>query len=120
MSNLANCAVIWDVDGTLVDTAELHFQAWTQLCTEKNLPFTRTDFNATFGQRNPEIIRKLFGTRFNAEEVAALGDHKERLYREAARAGVDLLPGARRLLQELHAAGVKQAIGSSAPLANLD
>ena len=113
-------AAIWDVDGTLVDTAELHFQAWQAVCREHGRDFTRADFAATFGQRNPEIIRKLFGDRFDEAEIAALGDRKEVLYRDAAKAGVELLPGVRQLVEGLHAAGFAQAIGSSAPHANLE
>jgi|SRR5579884_2523158 len=113
-------AAIWDVDGTLVDTAELHFQAWQAVCREKGRDFTRADFAATFGQRNPEIIRTLFGERFTPEEIAAFGDRKEVLYRSEASKGVELLPGARRLVEDLHQAGFAQAIGSSAPPANLE
>jgi beta-phosphoglucomutase len=113
-------AALWDMDGTLVDTAELHFEAWQQACTELGRDFTRADFAATFGQRNPEIIRFLFGDRFNQNEIDRLGDHKEELYRAAAQKGVMLLPGVRPLLEGLHAAGWRQAIGSSAPHANLD
>ena len=113
-------AAIWDVDGTLVDTAELHFQAWQAVCREKGRDFTRADFAATFGQRNPEIIRTLFGERFSPEEIAAFGDRKEVLYRSEASKGVELLPGARRLVENLHQAGFAQAIGSSAPPANLE
>jgi beta-phosphoglucomutase len=113
-------AVIWDVDGTLVDTAELHFQAWVRLARELNQPFTRDDFAATFGKRNPEIIPQLFGPRFTAQEVADLGKRKEDYYRAAAQQGVALLPGVRALLESLHAVGFQQAIGSSAPRGNLD
>jgi beta-phosphoglucomutase len=108
------------VDGTLVDTAELHFQAWARLARELGKPFTRADFAATFGRRNPEIIHQLFGTAFTAEEVSDLGGRKEDYYKTAARQGVDLLPGVRSLLEGLHAAGLKQAIGSSAPRGNLE
>jgi beta-phosphoglucomutase len=112
---------IWDMDGTLVDTAQLHFEAWATACREKGRDFNKEDFAATFGQRNPEIINKLFGYRFSEAESAALGDHKEELYRAAARThGVELLPGVAALMPGLHRAGVRQAIGSSAPRANLD
>src|SRR5262249_13615502 len=120
MSDLHDAAVIWDVDGTLVDTAELHFQAWVELARELNRPFSRADFAATFGRRNPEIIHQLFGHHFTDQEVAELGSRKEEVYKAAARAGVTLLPGARSLLASLHAAGFRQAIGSSAPRGNLD
>jgi beta-phosphoglucomutase len=113
-------AAIWDVDGTLVDTAELHFQAWQAVCREHGRDFTRADFTATFGQRNPEIIRTLFGDRFNPEEIAALGDRKEVLYRSAAASGVVLLPGVEALVKDLHRNGFAQAVGSSAPRANLE
>jgi beta-phosphoglucomutase len=113
-------AAIWDVDGTLVDTAELHFQAWVKLTKERNLPFTRDDFAATFGQRNPDIIRQLFGIGRSDREIAELGDEKEELYRETAGCGVKLVAGARGLLEALEGAGFRQAIGSSAPRANLD
>jgi beta-phosphoglucomutase len=113
-------AAIWDMDGTLVDTAELHFEAWHAVCREVGRDFTRADFAATFGRRNPEIIQHLFGSRFDDGETARLGDHKEEMYRAVARKGVELLPGARALLEGLRDAGFRQAIGSSAPRENLD
>lgn len=112
--------VIWDVDGTLVDTADLHFQAWLTLAKSLGKPFTRQDFAGTFGWRNPEIIPHLFGPIYSEAEIADLGDRKEVLYRAEARKGLTLLPGVKKLLEDLHAAGFRQAIGSSAPRANLD
>jgi beta-phosphoglucomutase len=120
MSDAMGRAAIWDMDGTLVDTAELHFEAWEAVCREQGRRFTRADFAATFGQRNPEIIQVLFGDRFDERQTADLGDRKEELYRAAAGKGVALLPGVRPLLEGLHRAGVRQAIGSSAPRANLN
>jgi beta-phosphoglucomutase len=112
--------VIWDVDGTLVDTAELHFQAWLALAQSINKPFTRQDFAGTFGWRNPEIIPHLFGPDYSEKESADLADRKEMLYRAEAKKGLSLLPGVESLLRALAAAGFRQAIGSSAPRANLD
>lgn len=112
--------VIWDVDGTLVDTAELHFQAWLTFANSIGKPFTREDFAGTFGWRNPEIIPRLFGSGYTEEEIADIGERKERLYREEAQKGLSLLPGVENLLKQLNAAGFHQAIGSSAPRANLD
>jgi beta-phosphoglucomutase len=112
--------VIWDVDGTLVDTAELHYAAWVQLAAELEKPFSRAGFAATFGRRNPEIIRQLFGSDYSEQAVTELGERKEELYRAAASQGVQLLPGAQALLEDLRAASFRQAIGSSAPRANLE
>jgi beta-phosphoglucomutase len=120
MLSIRRGAALWDMDGTLVDTAELHFAAWHRLCAELDRPFSRADFGATFGQRNPEIFRHLFGTVFSEAQIADLGNRKEEYYRAAARQGVQLLPGARELLATLHEGGIPQAIASSAPRANLD
>ena len=119
---MAGFGAIWDVDGTLVDTAELHFDAWKAACEELGRPFTRADFAATFGRRNPEIMKVLFGDRFSPAEVDAIGVHKEDLYRDAARKkGISACsPGVRALLEGLHQAGFRQAIGSSAPRENVD
>jgi beta-phosphoglucomutase len=114
-------AALWDMDGTLVDTAEMHFRAWESVCRVLGRSFTRADFAATFGRRNPEIIHVLFGDRFDEQHIAELGDRKEVLYRaEAERLGVSVLPGVGTLLTGLDRAGFRQAIASSAPRANLD
>ena len=110
-------AALWDMDGTLVDTGELHFRAWEKLCGELHRPFSRADFAATFGRRNPEILDYLFGKgHFSEREVAELGDRKEDYYKAAARHGVTLLPGVRSLLEGLQKAGFKQAIAAAAKL----
>ncbi|MBM4073992.1 MAG: HAD family phosphatase [Planctomycetes bacterium] len=113
-------AVIWDMDGTLVDTAELHYRAWQELARQIDKPFTRADFAGTFGWRNPELIPRLFGEQYSVAEVEELAHCKELLYRDKAKLGVALLPGAATLLAGLQAAGFGQAIGSSAPRANLE
>jgi len=112
-------AIIWDVDGTLVDTAELHFRAWEELARRLGKNFTRQEFVTTFGRRNPEIIRQVFGGDLSEQQVAELGQEKEEIYRAAARNGIQLLPGAFSLIESLQGAGFAQAIGSSAPRANL-
>jgi beta-phosphoglucomutase len=115
-------AAIWDMDGTLVDTAELHFAAWQEIGRQLGKPFSRADFTATFGKRNPEILRQIYGPdRFSEKEIDDLGYRKEELYKDAARQqGVQLLQGVRALLKGLREAGFKQAVGSSAPRGNLD
>src|ERR671936_171428 len=96
---------IWDMDGTLVDTAELHFAAWSAVAKELSLPFSRADFAATFGKRNPEILRQLYGNRFSEKEIADLGARKGEYYRAAAyRQGVQPLPGVRALIEGLRQA----------------
>ena len=114
-------AIIWDVDGTLLDSAEQHFTAWQAYAAGIGRPYTRADFAGTFGWRNPEIIRHLFDPAATDEACAAAGLTKETLYRESVRRdGVSLLPGVADLLAGFAAKGWPQAVGSSAPRGNLD
>jgi beta-phosphoglucomutase len=114
-------AAVWDVDGTLVDTAAHHFRAWAEFAEQIGKPFTRADFAATFGMRNPEIIRQLFDPAADDATCARLGEQKETIYRATVRReGTALLPGVAELLAGFAAAGWKQAVGSSAPRGNLD
>jgi len=120
MATTNGYGALWDMDGTLVDTAEPHFNAWVTLARDLGRTFTRADFASTFGRRNPEIIRQVFDPAASDKKVADLGARKEELYKTEARHGVTLLPGVHALLEGLHAAGFKQAIASSAPRGNLD
>lgn len=113
-------AVLWDMDGVLVDTECFHWQAWENLSRETGLPMTYEDFQRTFGWRNEEILRELLGPDISTQRVAELGDRKEELYRDAVRGNVKPLPGAIELLRELRAAGFRQAVASSAPRANIE
>jgi beta-phosphoglucomutase len=109
------------MDGTLVDTAEHHFHAWVRICKEYGKEFTRADFTATFGKRNPEIIDYLFDGKIQGPEADKLGHQKEEYYRaESTKTGIELLPGVLNLLKRLNELGAKQAIGSSAPRGNLE
>jgi beta-phosphoglucomutase len=113
------CAVLWDVDGVIIDSGEQHRLAWKAMAAERGLPYTDADFWATFGMRNQDIIPQVFGVS-DGPEVAAMADRKETLYREALARDAVALPGARELMAALRAAGYRQALGSSAPIANIE
>jgi HAD superfamily hydrolase (TIGR01509 family) len=114
-------AVLWDVDGTMIDSSEYHWLAWREALAAENFPLTREQFAAAFGRRNDEILRGYFGEEFPASEVARVGDAKEELYRGFVRArGIRLLPGVAGWLERLRGAGWLQAMASSAPRANLE
>lgn len=112
--------VIWDMDGVLVDTGGFHFQAWSQALSEHGIPFTRELFTATFGMNNAGILTMLLGQTPTPELLAEISDRKEQLFRQAVRGRVQPLPGVLAWLERLKAAGMRQAIASSAPPANID
>lgn len=114
-------AVLWDLDGTMIDSSEFHWQSWRAALDDEGFRLTREQFTSSFGQRNDEILRRYFGEETSAAEIARIGAAKERRYRRLIRdAGIKLLPGIARWLEGLRRDGWRQAIASSAPPENID
>ncbi len=109
--------VIFDLDGVLASTAELHFRAWKRLCDELGIRFDRKVNERLKGVsrgESLEIILSEAGASFTAEEKTRLAERKNGYYRELIGRIVpgDLLPGMRELLTRLRQAGIKSAIAS--------
>jgi beta-phosphoglucomutase family hydrolase len=112
-------AVLWDLDGVLVDSAPFHFQAWRELMASLGRELSEVGFRRTFGWRNDAILRELVGDLPPAE-VERLAARKEVLFREAARGNIVALPGALALLRLLRERGLRLALVSSTPRANIE
>lgn len=114
------CAVIFDLDGVLVDSYTAHFQSWQRLCSEWGLAMTEQQFASTFGRTSREVIALFWGERqFSLAEVQAIDAQKEALYREQLRREFPVMDGAVELVADLQRSGVALGIGSSAPPENV-
>jgi beta-phosphoglucomutase len=114
-------AVLWDLDGTLVDSGELHWFSWRDTLQAEAVPVTHQMFLDTFGQKNDRILRMWLGDAATDERIQRIADAKEIEYRRLVQAhGLQPLPGAREWMDRLHDAGWKQAIASSAPRLNVE
>ena len=113
--------VIFDMDGVLVDSADLHFQAWKRLGEEIKVPFPRDVFEETFGMHNREIIPLWLSHRaLTPERIDLLSGQKEAMYREVAKGFLRPIDGAVNLVTTLADAGFVLAVGSSGPTANVE
>ncbi|HEX5475354.1 MAG TPA: HAD family phosphatase [Vicinamibacterales bacterium] len=114
-------AVLWDLDGTLIDSEEFHWLSWRHALHADGVEISRAQFLASFGQRNDRILHAWLGEQAPADRVRRLGEAKEVEYRRLVETrGQTPLPGAADWLVRLHAAGWRQAIASSAPRLNVD
>jgi len=114
-------AVLWDMDGTLIDSEHLHWIAWRDTMQKEGISITREQFLATFGQRNDSILPQWLGSAATPERMDRIADAKEQQYRDLIRQhGMKPLPGVAAWLQRLHQEGWLQAIASAAPRANID
>ena len=119
MENKAVRAVIWDMDGVIVNTGPYHCQSWQYVFKKQGLKFTEEDFQHIFGQRNDTIIRKTIGRDLTPAEVDAMAKDKEEYFRELVKPNLKPFPGVINLLKTLKDNGIAAAIASSAPMENI-
>ena len=114
-------AALWDLDGTIVDTAPFHWLAWRDTLADEGLTLTYERFARTFGLRNDQTLPVLLGAEVSDAEIARIGDAKEARFRErvAAQPPV-ILPGVLHWLAALRSAGWRQALATMAPRPNLE
>lgn len=114
-------AVLWDLDGTLIDSRDQHWRSWRDTLAADGIALTEAQFAATFGQRNDAILTAWLGRAASHELIARIGDEKERRFRVLVeREGAVLLPGVVEWVTRLGDAGWLQAIASSAPRRNVE
>lgn len=115
-------AVIFDFDGVVIDSHHAHERSWFILADQIGESLTWEQFNSTFGQRNETILPLLgWAEESDTARIKELGDRKEVLYREIlAKEGIEALPGVVALLENLKAAGIPTAVGTSAQRKNID
>jgi beta-phosphoglucomutase len=116
MTDLMIKGFIFDLDGVLTDTAEYHYRGWKRLADELDIPFTREDNEELRGiPRRESLMLILRGRQYPEEQILQMMERKNRYYLEFIHdiTPRDLLPGARELLEEIHTAGLKSALGSA-------
>ncbi len=111
-------AVIFDLDGVLVSTDELHYRAWQTIADREGIPFDRQVNHLLRGVSRMEslqiILRRACRTYSQSEQIR-LAEEKNTLYRGLIEAlgPDDLLPGAAATLRRLRARGVRAALASA-------
>ncbi len=114
-------AVLWDLDGTLIDTAPFHWRAWNETLAKENFDLSWEVFISSFGMRNDSIIPMWLGPQTSAADIARIAEAKENRFRELLGAlPLQLLPGVEEWLARLQAQGWRQAIATMAPRENLE
>lgn len=112
--------VLWDLDGTLADTEELHFQAWVRTLAVHGIHYDYEDFLAGFGRNNRSVLTELFRVDATDPLVEEVARHKEQSFRTLlAQTPLHPLPGVQEWLVHFNQANVRQVISSSGPMANI-
>ncbi|HWK43230.1 MAG TPA: HAD-IA family hydrolase [Stellaceae bacterium] len=112
-------ALIFDLDGTMVDTDDLHFQAFNRLLGRFGRSIDLDYFRSSVvGGANEAIMARLFPEHGTAQH-RAFGDEKEAVFR-AMVDSLDAKAGVPRLLDWAAGQGIAIAVVTNAPRANAE
>jgi HAD superfamily hydrolase (TIGR01509 family) len=112
-------ALLFDLDGTLIDSMPHHHTAWVEWHARRGLKIDADSFFvSTAGRSNDEIFADMLpGT--GAAAIAVLVDEKETLYREFAAPSLALIAGAQVFVQRAKAAGLRLAVCTASTPQNM-
>jgi beta-phosphoglucomutase len=109
-------AVIFDLDGVLADTIDLHYRSWQQVADDEDIPFSKLQYEQILGMNREDSVNRLLGDRLVSPELKQdMLDRKNRYYLELVESldSSHLLPGVDELLSELQSQKIRIALGSS-------
>jgi HAD superfamily hydrolase (TIGR01509 family) len=118
--NRSKKAILWDMDGVIVDSSPFHLTAWQETFAKRGVNFSREDFTKLFGTRNDFIVRSVLGEKLPEKDIEIVVQEKEKNFRQKAKGNIKPFPGVVKLLNVIKKGNFKLALVSSAPKENID
>lgn len=115
-----NRAVIFDMDGVLVDNRDLHIEAFRIWGQRNGKSIDEHILLSMFGMGNSDILPKITGEKIAENDIERYGEEKEIIYREIAERKIQPLPGLPEFLEGLRKRQIPMAVGSSGMRRNVN
>lgn len=112
-------AVIFDMDGTLVDSMPYHYKSWEVFFEQQGIYLTKEEFDSIHHGTLFDIMPRIFGD-ISHEESYRLGMIKEQAFRDLYKHEIKPIDGLVEWLEALKKAGLKIGLGTAADFTNAD
>ncbi len=113
-------AVVFDMDGTMVDSIPYHKESWMVFLNKYGLSIRPDEFHAQNHGTIDEMIVRFFGDKLSPQKIKELGDEKEETYRRMYSEDVKELNGLTNFLDGLVKRNIKIALTTNCFLLNID
>ncbi len=114
-------AVIFDLDGTLIDNNAFHLKSWMKYIADLGRVISEEEYNKNInGRTNHDAAEYIFGRKLTKDEGAVFALEKEAVYREMYAPHIKPVPGLLELLERLQQSGIPMAIATSGIQVNID
>ena len=114
-------AVIFDLDGTLIDNNSYHIEAWKVFYKNIGKPFSKEEYMQNInGRINSDIFNYIFSTTLSPEMIEMYSNEKEAMYRELYKQYIKPIDGLINFLEELEKEKIPKAIATSGLSPNIN
>lgn len=114
-------AALFDMDGVIVHTNPYHKKAFKIFLDKHNISISDEELkDHVYGRTNAEIFPYIFKDKYTPEKGEEWADEKEAIFRDLYKKAVEPVSGLLGFLDELQRRKIKTAVGTSAPVENLN
>jgi len=112
-------AVIWDMDGVLLDSRSSHYKAMRVIFDKYKIKIIEDQMWKTFGMTNHQVIQFMVDQPISKELIDQIGREKDILFQSIIKEQAEFLPGVRKWMEVFKQNGIRQALASSGSTGNI-
>ena len=113
-------AVIWDMDGVILDSRLAHFKAFRTILEKYEIKVYKERLQRYFGMTNQQIIQLMVDKPISKELTDRIGREKDILFQNIIRDQAVFLPGVKKWMETFKQSGIRQALASSGSHGNIN
>ena len=106
--------IIFDMDGTIVDSLPYHYEAWKIFFSENKVENFSEKLNEYKGGGTLDLMRTVYGNQYSKKELKKMSEDKEKIFRKIYKGEIKQILGFKKFLDELKSKDIMVGLASNA------
>jgi HAD superfamily hydrolase (TIGR01509 family) len=106
--------IIFDMDGTIVDSLPYHYEAWKIFFKENKVQNFSEKLNEYKGGGTLDLMRTVYGNQYSKKELKKMSEDKEKIFRKIYKGEIKQILGFKKFLDELKSKDIMVGLASNA------